>query len=607
MRWLLAAVLLALTRPAAAADDTELEPQRVTARLRDTHVAFAIRVRVPLDRAYFPTASVQVEVPLGGVVTGGTAFADGAAHALPLVETARASDGFYAVGSASTTASRAIAVLVTPLTSEVQIEVASPRGGAIDIALEVDAPTCFSHDRRWVQLPDSWHVAGSVDAAPAGCSAVGEGRWLGLRAAAPDFPIGVIAGRLALAGGDFAKVEVDLGRELATVPDDLDTVILVDASRSLTDGQREAQRVLLASYLPQVPHSMVQVIAVARRPRPLLPSWMESGAAAARVDRELRRIVAANGSNVDLAIGEAGAWLSRVPGTHRVIVLTDELVKSELEGADAASWAGLVPAGTVVHVVALRSIDAPLARDDDVMFGALAKATGGIGATGGTLGDAAMLVRPISVDNIAIEGTGWEAEGFEGCPDRLDAGTSCTWFARATAAAAGPVRVSGLLWNTKVTRVVVPQKSGGLAIARELAATGTFDTPLQLEIDRAALAVDSAWSLFGTWGGRGGYADQMGFGTSGTMSGRSVGAIVDRFGTARAIGALDLKDQLIDALGVCGPFLHGTIEISLTREEIVDVQVRNAGDDTHCIEEAIWSTAVRVPDPQDHARTLFTI
>lgn len=433
-----------------------------------------------------------------------------------------------------------------------------------------------------------------------------DGPWLSVRAPlAHGVQAGVIGGRLALPSGDFAKLEIDLPRELAAVPDDLATVIVVDASRSVTDDQRAAQRAIVASYLAHVPHSMVQVIAVARRARAVLPSWMASSVVGARIDRELGRLGGVNGSNVDAGIAEAGAWLARVGGTHRLIVLTDELAPRRLDHVAPDPWAALLPAGTVVHVVALRDGDGELSRDDDVMFGALAKATGGIGAAGGAQSDAAMLARPIAVDDIAIEGKGWEPAGTEACTDRLGEGQSCTWIARATAAT-GPVTIRGLVWNTKLERIVVP-RGHGLAIARELAAFGGFETPVQLEIDRAAMAVDSVWSLFGAWGGRGGYADHSGFGTIGTMSGDSTGTIVDRFGTASSIGDVDLRDQLAPAIAACGPSTHGAITVYLTREEIADVDVRDAGDDTSCIEEAIWSTLVRVPDAPPHSRASFTL
>jgi hypothetical protein len=153
----------------------------------------------------------------------------------------------------------------------------------------------------------------------------------------------------------------------------------------------------------------------------------------------------------------------------------------------------------------------------------------------------------------------------------------------------------------------VPERGRGIALARELAAGASFDTPVQLEIDRAAMAVDSVWSLFATWGGRGGYADDSGIGTVGGMSGRSVGTIVDTIGTARAVKVLDLRAQFADALAACGPYTHGRVAIGLTREEITDVDVTGAGDDTRCVEDAIWSTLVHVPDAPDRARTSFTL
>jgi len=603
----LVAVAVAVAAPAARADD--LVPTRVTAALRDTQVAFEIGVHVPIDATYFPAAAVQVALPGGGVVTGGRATSGGIEHALALTEVARASAAFDDIGSAAVATPRAFAVHVTAWSGRAQIEVAAPATSTLDVVLAIVAPSCFSHDRRWVQLPASWRgvVKGAVEQTPDGCTPSSDGPWLGLSAPlGRGVSIAVSGGRLVLPHADIARIEIDLGSELASVPDDLATVIVVDASRSMSDAQRDVQRTIVASYLAHTPHSMVQVIAYSRTPQPLLPSWMASSAAGPRLDHELRRITGANGSNVDAGLVAAGEWLARMPGTHRVIVMTDELVPERLASVAPATWAAQLPAHTLVHVVALRDTDGALQREDGVLYGELAKATGGIGVTGGTHSDAAMLVRPLSLDRIAFDLDHWEGTAA-GCPDRLDAGTSCTWFARATASPAVPVRITGLLWNTKVSRVVAPDRSHARAIARELAALGGFDTPVQLEIDRAAMAVDTVWSLFGTWGGRGGYADQLGFGTSGTMSGHSAATIVDRFGTATAAPALDLRPQFAEALAACGPYTHGSVRVRLTLEEITDVSVRDAGDDTHCIEEAIWSTLVHVQDAPAESVASFTI
>ena len=86
-------------------------------------------------------------------------------------------------------------------------------------------------------------------------------------------------------------------------------------------------------------------------------------------------------------------------------------------------------------MIALRETIGPLRRDDNVTFGALAEATGGIGVAG-ALGpdlDATLLLRPLTFDDVALHGDGWTDLALGDCTaDRLPAGASCTWFARGT-------------------------------------------------------------------------------------------------------------------------------------------------------------------------------
>jgi len=99
---------------------------------------------------------------------------------------------------------------------------------------------------------------------------------------------------------------------------------------------------------------------------------MNATSSRARVDRELRALLPRNGSNLDAGIAAAGEWLSRVEGTKRVIVFTDERLSDRLAGLDAASLASRLPPGTVVHVVGFDINDGGLDRDDNVSFGSLA-------------------------------------------------------------------------------------------------------------------------------------------------------------------------------------------------------------------------------------------
>ena len=605
MRWL---VLVGLLIGAPAAADV-VAPRRVTASLHGRTARFVVRVRAVLDGDAFPAGELEVGVPGGGIVTRASAFAGGTEHRLALMPADAANDAFWGLGSASGDR-KPWGVLVTAGGDVASIEIAAPAAATPEIELEMEAPTCFARDTRWVQVPASWRDAVNGVDAPDGCTGQSDGPWLGF--AAPmtrDVRIGALAGRLSVTSGDFARVELDLARELEDVPADLATAIVIDGSRSVSADEREAQRAIVASYVRHAPHTMVQLIGYARRARALLPSWAATEAAAPRIDRELRALAGLNGSNIDAGLAEAGAWLSRLEGTRRVIVFTDERLAARLESTTGEEWANLLPPGTLVHVIALRDDKGPLERDDNVTFAALAQLTGGIGVAG-TLApdvDATLLVRPTSLDRVEVKGAGWDDLTGSTCSaDRMPAGTSCTWLGKGTPSA-GPIVIDGLLWNRPMKRVVVPDPAQARAIARELSVLGGLEAPVQAEVDRAAMAVNAVWSLYAAWGGDGGYAERLGFGhLEGTGGATDSTTISDTIGTAHVMPQVDLSAQLAGPLAACGD-AHGTIEIDLTLDEIVDVAVAHAGAQQHCLEDAVWNTLVAVPnaEPRSHARIVL--
>ena len=335
MRWL---VLVGLLIGAPAAADVVV-PRRVTATLHGTTARFVVRVRAALDGDAFPAGTFDVGMPAGAVVTRARAFAGGVEHRLALMPADAANDAFWGLGSASGDR-KPWGVLVTASGELASIEVAAPDGDTAEIELEMEAPTCFARDTRWVQVPASWHDQVNGTDAPAGCEAQSDGPWLAI--AAPmgtGVRIGALAGRLSVTTADFARVELDLARELEDVPADLATAIVVDGSRSVSADEREAQRAIVASYVRHAPHTSVQLIGYARRARALLPTWAATDVAAPRIDHELRALAGRNGSNIDAGLAEAGAWLSRLEGTRRVIVFTDERVAARLETETGEAWA----------------------------------------------------------------------------------------------------------------------------------------------------------------------------------------------------------------------------------------------------------------------------
>ncbi|HTR56027.1 MAG TPA: VWA domain-containing protein [Kofleriaceae bacterium] len=630
MRPLLVLALVAAGSPAFA---DPAVPSSVHARLSGTSAQLTARFRIDVRAAELARDTLTIELPVRGAVSGAVAHADGVTRQLALEPATDAAEHFDAIAKGESEGEdRAWAVaLAASGRGSLTVSVASPRTTRLELDVELEAPTCFFRDARYVELPETWTSAvprelayrGQRDELDEICDPTGSGgAWL----AFPDRSlavkpagrerVGVRAARLPLAGHDVARVELAIARELSEVPADLHTAIVVDASRSMTDDQRRAQRDVVAAYLRAAPHGQVQIIASARDARALLPDWADATDAAAAIDAALGSLAPRNGSNLDVALAEAGTWLERTHGTRRVIVFDDELAPSRLAIGDHAALAHVLPEGTLVHVVAIDDGGGsnPLERDDDTLFGELAQATQGMAMRAhqsllaSPAVDATLLARPISLDGVELHGIGWTTTSatYDCSLDHIGEGGSCAWTFTGDPSSRA-IEVTGRIWGRPFTQSVEPDPVEARSLARALTASGEMPADLQAEIDRAAEAVNAVWSLFASWGGSGGYAEEeqpmWGMAGSSSYSGSThCGGVI----TTVEVPPLDLAPQLHHVLEQCSAqYAHVELELELTLEEIVAVDAEVTGSTVtpamhDCIVEATWQTMLSIPDPKAH-------
>ncbi|HEY5924310.1 MAG TPA: hypothetical protein VIV11_21685, partial [Kofleriaceae bacterium] len=333
-----------------------------------------------------------------------------------------------------------------------------------------------------------------------------------------------------------------------------------------------------------------------------------------RIDAAIRSLPPRNGSNLDDALREAAVWLARVQGTKRIVLFSDERLARRFDEPATIALRELLTDDTLVHIVR-PSVELALTRHDDGLLAPLAAATRGIEVLGGSSEDdhpidATMLVRPTSLDQIEITAAGWkradELVGMLACNDTLREGESCTWWGEGLVSA-GPVTVTGLLWNAPFKRVVRPDPSQARALARTLSAMQALETVLQVQVDRIAAAVNPVWSLFGQWGGNGGYEDIGGFGTigMGRFGSRSHDSGTGTSGFHMSSPRLDLTAQLTPVIQGCKPGeSYVTIALETTLQEIVAHAVTVKPFDRvlyDCIVEAVWDTTLRIPNSPPHA------
>ena len=597
---------------ATATAYAQVPPRSVTATLEDG-VAHIVTTYT-LARTEPGVSMEIVEMPAGGLVTAASVDA----HKLGLVEAAAADTAMESVIRAPRTAAPRWAAVIrrSGVGNTVDVQLAVPTTGFAQLVLEISAPTCFFKDERYLAVPESWpHVAAAPDC--------GEGEfWMRIadrslisRASGED-RVGAHAGRLALGDTHVGRLELAIASHLGEVPRDLATVIVVDLSRSVTPDVALAQRQLIRAYLARVPDTRVQLIGFARTPHPLLAGWMVASQVAPSVERLLAAEPQRNGSNLDDALAAAQRWLARAPGTHRILIVSDELYPQALQ---PTALRGILAADTLVNVAMVHPGATELVRDDDGFLGPLAAATYGIRASGE--GDVEMLVRPVSLDHLRVQTPGWEPHVvLTELPAELAEGHSVTaWYEGD--ASSGLIEVDGMIWGRRVSRQLAPELTHSVALARELSAARWLPEPQLAEVDRIARAVNPGWSLFGAWGGKGGYDLVELSGHTGSICGCDrFGTIGHGFGTGTPTVVDDhLPQQLEPAAIACHAErdkLAVKLELTLAETVAVDVQIQSSPDAAvpgalrrrrECLIEAIWNLDLAIALPSPHRDVSVTL
>ncbi len=629
----LAGLVLSVGAPVASAED--LTPSRVTVRMDGAAARLVVTARFKVTEV--GALSHTLPRPSRAVVIAGSVTDADGKHAMTLTPADDAEAAHTAIAAAPVTRTRASFFVVSDSGGHIAFDGLAHRRGMMTVEIELAAPTCFDHDARYVSVPTGW-----IEALPEATQRRVDGGdeltqrcdknvdthassvWISMpaRKIAGPIRINATAARFSDGKEQAARLELAIANTLADIPGDLHTAFVVDTSRSMLSDQQTAARAVIRSYLAHAPRSSVQVIGYARTANALLERWMTAGKAAKTIDALLAKAMHRNGSELQVGLREAGAWLERVPGTRRVIILSDARVADRIAKLSAATLAKALPAGTLVHVVALSNGD--LVRDDDARWAPLAALTEGIAMRGGL--EALPLVRPVSLDHVRITAPNWSVlEGPEAACIAADTlnlaeGQACTWWGLSTAGES--LEVEGLLWNRRWRKTVALGGRTDLALARQL--RFVFDPAADLAIAAldAAKAVSDRWSLVARWGGAGGYADMpAGGGTGwGTICDcGNYGTIGHGSGTGSAVDVSpSLQAQLFEAVGRCTrDDLTIALTVETTLDEIVDVSAivtlrnhKGAPTDAQaiatCVEEAVWGTNIKFAQPRSHATAQLT-
>jgi subtilisin-like proprotein convertase family protein len=395
----------------------------------------------------------------------------------------------------------------------------------------------------------------------------------------------------------FARLEVDVAPRLSELPKHAQVVFAVDASFSIGEEGLAAELDLVTAYASHIPDAEIEIIAYRRHPARLFGSFVPASGIAAALAKH--PIALGNGSALDEAATLATRLLAaRTGGPRRLVIVTDDLLRTRLDDAAAlASLAGL-PRDVVVHLV-LPHLDADdrvlLARNDTHHLASLATRHHGIFAdiTGlpakkDLAGAVLELVRPTRLDALT-------ASGFTLESNILHEGDGLRLMFEDKAPVTH-VALAGKLWSDPVRKDLDP----GVAFSRQTAAfifgadehqQLSHDEMMKVAMQGRAVSPVTSYvayepgtrpSVIGMPEERGSFGmGRSGFGSGGGGLGfrritPNLAALVDPDACERKVKP--------------APGWSVTLAVETTKREVVDVAIKGTPSPmASCLVEEVWA------------------
>jgi hypothetical protein len=503
-------------------------------------------------------------------------------------------------------------------------------GGPKTIEYTLHLPTTYGEGRHRVLLPELGtalrpaevvlQAAHRLDQLFVDDVPVGHGKPLTL-----DHPVEIalarrdaprLDGRLASipVGEDRVLVQYQMSAaaKLSQVPVDARVVVLIDTSRSLSEGSVKASIAAARAYLhhfsdPSL-RTRAEVVTFAREPSRRFDAMVEVERVLA--DLETLHPKRANGSNVDDALARAVAILGDAPrhAARRIVLFTDTLTRSTIEPALLRTLAAR--SGAIVHIVTVHGAQYPaLDRSDAHSWADVARSTGGVVWWGRATEDPdardAMqqtfeeLARPLRIDNLEVHVAGIPVDAGPSS-GTLDEGEALSDLLISTQRARH-LKLEGELWSRPIREVVTPSAKHGKLWAGLVFGTDLLYALEEPEMMRLAMhggVVSPVTSYLAIEPGVRPSTEGLDWGTMGlgtaSLGGRGGGG----GGTGGGIGSRSdpsrwLQAELRGALERCGvPMARATATLETTRAEIADVgamTVEGADATTHdCVRDEVW-------------------
>lgn len=281
---------------------------------------------------------------------------------------------------------------------------------------------------------------------------------LGIRLRGTD-ATSVRFGRVTLVPGhQFARLEVDVARQLSALPEKQATVFVLDLSHTMGTPGIEAQLRLVRAYLAHVPDAEFTLVGV-RRFAEALTGFLPASQIEVTLDRleKAGKLDPDNGSFLDRGCEVAADLLKGRVTSERasaVLLMTDNRLRSRFSESVARSVVETLPANTTVHVAEVNGRgDLNVKRDDAHRLFPLARARGGVAVhalgidaakTTDLVREALYLVRPNRIDHPVF--ANFSTEGLLVPGEPLGEGQSVRWMTELRAVPL-TTELRGQLWS----------------------------------------------------------------------------------------------------------------------------------------------------------------
>ncbi len=407
---------------------------------------------------------------------------------------------------------------------------------------------------------------------------------------------------------------IDAAPRLGTVPTGAHVVVLVDASRSLSESDVEAELAMAQAYIGHFSAGRIAIIPFDRKV--YAPAGFVT-VGQARSAFKTMTIDRRNGSNVDAALAQADAMLTKAPtgSAKRILLLTDTRTRAEITPEFLKKK--LTKSGALLHVGVVKgAFESRLDRDDGHNWNEVTRPSGGVVWNASinttepgnkeTLATYEELARPKRIHNFTLNAPSLNNKNFA-TSDVLDEGQGIEEL-DLPASSVDKLEITGELWATPIKKVITRDNAENQRWAGLFFGSMSYSALTEEEMMPIALlgkAVSPVTSYLAIEPGvRPSTEGLEEFEGTGVGFGSGFGRAGGRFFGGSAIKYSDTKAEFLrklleNGLAKCGgKNRNATVEFETTRAEIVAVKATIDGEATGsamstCFQESAWDIALR--------------